>query len=263
MSRLSLLRPSRGAAVTAVLVTAGVLSVGIVSTAGKSPNPRLSDNIQSGGALASVERFTHRKLGEAKTSYLTMGRNRAFYAVDAPELTAVVDAFDGQVVSVVFATSGTAKPVSFDPTAVSARVLKDYGLSMPGATPVVTTADHGAVKYVDVTWQKMKGKVKLPATLVVELDAATGKLVRLGNDVLPYADPPYLAVTQAQAEQAAKAASGLANPTVESAEALVTFDATGAQQLVWRLGVFDASAPASAQVEVDGVTGEAVVVGRG
>jgi hypothetical protein len=167
MSRLSFLRPSRGAAVAAVLVLAGLLSVGIVSTTGKSPNPRLSDNTKASGALDSAERFTHPKLANAKTTGPATGRTRTFYSVDTPELTAIVDAFNGEVVSVVFATSDVAKRASFDPTTVAKRVLKDYGLSMPGVTPVVTVADHGAAKYVDVTWQKTKGRVKLPATLVV------------------------------------------------------------------------------------------------
>lgn len=262
------LHPARGLTVTAVLVTAGLLAVGIVSVSSATPpGPRMTDNVRPSGARAAVERFLGQAVPGAAITGPDRGLFRQTYKVETPDFTALVDAFDGRVVYFLNAPGQLihgASARTFDPVEIATRVLTEHRGAMPGVKPTVTRADHGALQLIEVTWQRTSGAIRLPDMRRVVLDAETGAVISYMNDQLPYADPPTTAITQEQAEQTALAACGLSHPSVTRAQILVTFDsATGAQVLVWRVDVFDESVPAAAEVEVDAVTGVGTVTGRG
>ena len=100
----------------------------------------------------------------------------------------------------------------------------------------------------------------------VELDAATGQVLRMVNDRRPFKAAPDPVVSLSEATAVARVSAGLAEAAVEDSALRITFDDLGAQQLVWSIvltqpredGVVE-----GAFVDVNAITGDATVVGRG
>jgi hypothetical protein len=97
------------------------------------------------------------------------------------------------------------------------------------------------------------------------IDAATGEVVSFTDEQLPYMDPPDPVVGEDEALAKAEDAAAQGGKAASS-ELRVTFDpADGTQSLVWQVAVgSDANGwVEAALVEVDALSGDATVLGRG
>lgn len=201
------------------------------------------------------------------------GARGDFYDVFGTHVHASVDAASGTVVSLLFMDSASPsphKPTRDDAIAAAEAYLVAHGILFDGMDRSVEYMDHGETWEYVVTWVRHAGNVTLPDSREIGVDQS-GHVCRYANYSQPYGSIPVPQIDQAAAEAAAikiafEKPSGV---RVDSAELRLTV-VSGVQRLVWSIQV---TAPLDvgghsemadhAWVEVDAITGEATVVGRG
>jgi hypothetical protein len=137
---------------------------------------------------------------------------------------------------------------------------------LPSVPPEAELVDHGTLQAWEVTWQARSGEALAPDTRRVELEAVSGTVIGFFDRRLPYGPAPAPVVTEERAIEVARVAAGLPEGVVDSSALWIWFDAAGAQVLVWRV---ELSSPpedlygGGAMVDVDAITGDAVLTGQG
>jgi hypothetical protein len=130
--------------------------------------------------------------------------------------------------------------------------------------------DHGEASEYVVTFTRRQGGVLLPDQRVLGVNASTGKVFRYSDLRREFVPPGKPAIERDVAVAAAIAASGLEKAVSTGEDLQVAFDSNGKQRLVWRISLqapIDSTDATSynnyALVEVDAISGVAVVLGRG
>ena len=218
-------------------------------------------------AEATVRRLV--PTGDLTVSGPTTTGQRTLYSVAGPGVQAMVDATTGQLASVLFLDRMPITPgvtITTDAAqADSLTFLSAAGLANGGLTSSVELIDHGDFKEYAVKWQLRVNGALVPEQRLVSVNPQTGKVFSLVVVSVPYKTPPIPTISRQDAIAAANRLLGAPLTTVESSDLIVTFDANGAQLLVWQIGL-RAGGPtpsAAAMVQVDAMTGTATVIGRG
>lgn len=98
----------------------------------------------------------------------------------------------------------------------------------------------------------------------VEVDAVSGEVVSLLDVRRPYEAAPAPLVRAEDAVAAARSAAAMPDGLVSEQLLRISFDAAGAQTLVWSIALVSPPGElGTALVEVDAMTGEAAVLGQG
>jgi len=146
----------------------------------------------------------------------------------------------------------------------SLTYLTATGLAPEGLTPTVELMDHGDTKEYAVRWQRRVNGALVPDQRLVSVTPQTGQVFSIVVVSIPYTTPPAPTISSQQAIAAANQLLGASSTTVASSDLVVTFDADGAQLLVWQIGMhINGSTPGAAMVQVDAMSGAATVIGRG
>ena len=194
--------------------------------------------------------------------------SRSLYAVDGQGVHAMVDALTGSLASVLLSDRMPSTP-GVTITEATARsdslaFLTASGFATDGLTATVELIDHGEFKEYHVAWQRRINGALVPDQRLVSVNPQTGEVFSLVNVSTPYAPPPVPALSLDQAVVAAKQLLGESSTTVESSDLVVTFASDGKQLLVWQVGIHvKGSNPGAAMVQVDAMSGAAIVIGRG
>ena len=243
-----------------------------VLTGASPPTGSALPSDQLGSVAPAQAEATVRRLvptGELTVSGPTTTGQRTLYSVAGPSVQAMVDATTGQLASVLF---GDRMPITpaVTITADTARTdsltfLTGAGLANDGLTPSVELIDHGEFKEYAVKWQLRVNGALVPEQRLISVNPQTGKVFSLVVVSVPYTTPPIPTISRQDAIAAANLLLGAPLTTVESSDLVVTFDASGAQLLVWQIGlrVGGPTPSAAAMVQVDAMTGTATVIGRG
>jgi len=238
-------------------------------TAGATPDWRREVRISPDDALGVARAFTGEPLPGATAELMEPGALNTAYLVDAPPWNLYVDAFTGRVFIAARGDVATGPgPLIGEGEAVARATafLVERLVPLPAAAPVAELVDHGTVQTWEVTWQARAGDALAPDTRRVELEARSGTVTGILDRRLPYEPPPAAAVTEAQAITNAKVTAGMPDGVVESSELWIWFDPAGRQVLVWRVALSSPPEDAyggGAMVDVDAITGDAVLTGQG
>lgn len=254
------------------LATLGLLLVTTAvsaSASGSRGDPRNAVRIDATGAQAGLEWFLGRPLNHANVDQPERGRWKTLFHIGEDTVEAYVDAVDGRpvLVSWLGRVPSQGRPLA----AAAARdragaFLAEHGLQPATATPSVQLVDHGSVKTFEVRWQALSGGALPPNWQLVELDAVSGAVITLATEDRPYAPAPAPTVALEDARARAFEAAGFNAGSLTRSELRIVFDpADGTQLLVWSLTLEQPTdgIPDRALVEVNAMSGDAVVVGRG
>jgi hypothetical protein len=250
-----------GAALITLAVSAVALSGG--------GDPRKEVKLDAASAKAIADQFAGDKVKGAKVQGPINGALHRAYLVAGPGADVWVDAFDGTVVQAVVTDVVASNGEAMAATAATERArgfLRDHKIPAPQDDPAVELVDRGVFSTWVITWQGRSGKALAPDLREVELMADTGDVLRVVHHVRPYAQPPEAVVTADQAVSLAIAAAGMPDASAEQTNLRIVFDDDGRQMLTWDVvltrqrgdGVGEA-----AFVDVNAITGDALVTGRG
>lgn len=206
--------------------------------------------------------------GDLTVSGPTTTGQRTLYSVAGPGVQAMVDATTGQLASVLFSDYMPITPaVTISAGAAqeaSLSFLTGAGLANASLMPTVELVDHGDFKEFAVKWQLRVNGALVPEQRLVSVNPQTGKVFSLVVVSVPYSAPPTPTISRQDAIAAANLLLGAPLTTIESSDLVVTFDASGAQLLVWQIGLrIGGPTPSAAMVQVDAMSGAATVIGRG
>lgn len=234
-----------------------------------TPDWRREVRLTADEALGVARAFTGLPLVGATAGLMEPAALHTSYLVDAEPWNIYVDAFAGRVLLASRGDIATGRgPLLGEAEAImrATAFLAGHGIPVPGVAPAAELVDHGALQAWEVTWQGRSGRAFVPDTRRVELEAASGEVIGLFDDRLPYKPAPPPVVTEERAAAIARVAAGMPNGDVEMSELWVWFDAAGAQVLVWRVQLSsppDDPYPGGAMIDVDAITGDAVITGQG
>ncbi len=250
--------------------------VSLPPSASAMPSPT-AGLVSAEEALASVVAF----VGDpALTADLAVeGPNQGamgpFYEVSGTHVSAAVNATSGDVFTLAFmgiVPAASPAPTEHDAIAAAEAFLTQHGISFAGMTRSVEYMGHGETWEYVVKWVMQVNGVTLPDYREVGVDQS-GRVWRYAYLSQPSASIPAPQIDQAVA-QAAAIAAAYDDPTdvqVESAELHMDAWPDGAQHLTWEVKLVGPIFTSSGQemmidhawVDVDALTGEAIVVGRG
>jgi transcriptional regulator with XRE-family HTH domain len=250
-----------GCAPTVLTTPGGEGSPSAPAPASATPGPIAVD---AGGARAALERFLGRSV-EVEVSGPQPGANGAYFELRGPTISAAVSAADGRVISVLLldAMPGS-RTVTLSPEDARAKATAyagARGVSLDGLSAVVELMDHGDSVAYEVTWTKVDRGILLPVTTTMQVDASSGTVFSFLDFRRPFVEPPNPTVSRDLAVASARVAASMPRSGVDSARLRVTFAPDGSQQLVWEVAL--TAGISHALVDVDALTGAAVVVGRG
>jgi hypothetical protein len=250
----------RGLVAIGTLALAG-LAIGAASGA---TDPRMAVNVTSATAVSAVARLTG-AVDLAATGPFTAVDHR-YYAVDGKNVHANVDAFTGAIRTLALlanAPTGTDVAVAKADAAASAAAFLDaYGISTAGLSATVKFVDHGSMTEFVVTYERRVNGALVPDTRSVSINPATGAVFGLTTFSRVYVDPPKATITLDEATKAGLDVAGMTDGQLVHSDLVVTFDAAGAQLLVWRLELVGSDGGAAA-VQVDALSGAGQLLGRG
>lgn len=228
-----------------------------------SPSP-IATGVDAEGARAALEAFLGRPVDVQVTGPET-GASGPFYQLQGADISAAVSATDGRVVSILLLdavpSSRVTKLSPADALTAATAYVEAHGLSVDGLGAGVELVDHGEAVAYEVTWTKVERGIELPVRTILQVDAATGAIFSFLDVRRPYAEPPAPVVSRELAVSAARIAAAMSSASVDGAKLLVSFTPDGRQQLVWEIALTDGVS--HALVDVDAISGSAVVVGRG
>jgi hypothetical protein len=242
------------------------LAVAIGATAA-SPKPGPNTiAVTPDQAISAVGRFT--SASGLTVSPTTIGRFRPLFVVEGPDVSATVDATTGAIASIVLNSRVPVTSVVTITAATAQNAAAAYlaanGIPTTDLSPTVALADHGGMRQFDVTWQRRVNGALVPDQRIVSVNPQTGEVFSLIDIAYPFTTPSVPLVSQAAAVAAAQSLVDAPSAALDSVDLVVSFDTSGAQTLVWRVGLrIGGIPPSAAMVEVDALTGAATVIGRG
>ncbi len=213
--------------------------------------------------------FTGEPLAGAKVELMEPGLLTTSSLVDAEPWNIYVDAFAGRAFLASRGDISTGRgPLLTQAEAIGRATAFPLGhmIPTPAVEPEAELVDHGELQEWDVTWQGRSGQAFAPDTRRVRLEAVSGEVIGLLDNRLPCTTAPAAAITAVQAAARARVAAGMPNGVVESSELWIWFDAAGTQILVWRVTLTsppDDPYGGAAMVDVNAITGDAVITGQG
>ena len=250
------------------IVTSGTFAAGT----GASVGPRAGQTgITRAEAVAAVERFIGRKLGQADVGDPTVMASGTWLQVMEAGPTGVdawVDAATGRVTSLLMMPVPATTTMTLDlgqAQAAAAAFLTAHSIPFQGLTPTVTIEDHGCCKFYVVTWQRYVNGATVPDVRIVKLDPSNGAVFSFMDTRASYGPVSSPAIGREEAVRLATVASGYSDPLVGTVELKADGSPFWPGRMVWSVQ-FDERAGASfgaAIVYVDAITGEARVVARG
>jgi len=250
---------ARWLAVAATLVVASLA----IASAAAAPNPRLEVRISTSLAVTTVEQMTGSR--DLKVTGPFTAVDHRFYTLDGKQVHANVDAFTGQVRTLVLldkVPTGASVRISMaQAKAAAARFLRDQRIGTHGLTAGGRLIDHGSMQEFLITYGRRVNGALVPDTRSVSVNPETGDVFGITNFSQPYADPPRPSIGLDRASDMGARSAGMTGAELKHSDLVVTFDAAGHQLLVWRLEFYNGTAAAA--VQVDALTGAAVVLGRG
>lgn len=253
-------RISRIGAAGTVLLTLLTVAACSAHVAPSSPTPITADQ-----ALAAVQAFAPQASGlhVVGTEAASMGTD---YRVESPDVIAAVDQATGLVTMFVdnaaMPTSATVKLKTDDATAAATAWLKAHSVDIAGLTASTTLMDHGDTQEYRVELRATVDGVRVPRVVDISVDPATGAVYGFVRYVRTYAAPPKPTLTLDDATAAARTEEGDPGLKVTASDLAITFDAAGAQQLVWELDTTRTDG-FYVKLDVNALTGAVTVVGRG
>ena len=255
----------------ALLVTACAPSPGTPSApvAEATPDWRREIRISADEALGVARAFTGQPLAGARAELMEPGLLNTAYLVDGPPWNIYVDAFAGRVLIAGRGDVSTGPGPHIGEAEAIGRAtafLLEHLIPTPAGAPEAELVDHGSVQTWEVTWQGRSGPAFAPDTRRLDHEPVSGTVTGLFDLRLPYQPAPAPTVTAAEASAAAKVVAGIPDGVVESSALWIWFDGTGSQVLVWRVQLSappDVAYGGGAMVDVDAITGDAVLTGQG
>ena len=225
----------------------------------------------SGGVTAAQAKHAVQRLvptGDLTVTGPDALGSRSLYAVDGQGVHATVDALSGSLASVLMGDRMPSTPgVTITEAAArsdSLAFLTASGLATGGLTATVDLIDHGDFKEYQVAWQRRINGALVPDQRIVSVNPQTGEVFSLVNVSTPYEPPPAPGLSLDQAVAVARQLLGESSTTVESSDLVVTFAPDGTQLLVWQIGIHvNAPNAGAAMVQVDAISGTAIVTARG
>lgn len=267
---------SSAAAIGIALVAAGLafnlrLSPPAVPPASATPATSSSIPITKADALAAVQRFLGRNLGAAEVGDPQSwpgGREIEVRETDPNGAIAWVDVATSRVIRLELPAPETATvAITADQALAAAEAFfKAHDIPIDGLTATVKLEDHGCCKLYSIEWDLIENGVVLPDSRLAQVDPSSGAVFSFMDRRVPYGAVPSPKIGHDEAIRLAIATSVLSDPKIESIQLIVDSGPVWTGRLVWSVqlstlgpgGVVEA-----AWIEVDAVTGETAVAGRG
>jgi hypothetical protein len=235
---------------------------------GESPNSSatpLTPAITEEQAIAAVQAFAPNASGLRVTESDTVSSGRS-YRVQSTDIIAEVDQATGQVRTFLdnaeMPTSTTVKLTKDEALAAASAWLAARAVSTGGLSPAVTLMDHGSTQEYAVSYQGRVNGARVPHSVNVSIDPATGAIYAFVLFTRPFVTPPAPRLTSGEAAIAAREEERDPGAKVTSTDLAIDFDAAGNQVLVYELDLTRTDG-FYAKVQVNALTGTVVVMGRG
>ena len=257
----------RGRLLTAIaaaglLVLAGVAAV--VGTTGGTAGA-----ITDAQAIAAVQAFDPSATSLTATAVLSEA-NGPYYEVDGIGVAANVDARYGTVRTltltnrVPFKTTTTVALSASAAQTAAVSFTTAHKIDTAGLTPQERTISTGSASAYEVDFTGRLNGALIPKHVSISIDPATGAVFSFVNFSHPYTAPPSPSLDSAAALSVARKVVDDPGATLDNADLLISFDQAGNQVLVWHVALTNvAPSGTAALVEVDALTGAAVILGRG
>lgn len=253
-----------------VLVLAGIVGSIVALSAtvialGRPGDPHKQARITTEEAVGGVRAFAPHGASLSGSGPFD-GKGQLYFRVHGEAISANVDAFDGTVRTLAldgaFPDSSVVRVEPSEAVQLADAYLSRLTVRRSNGGPKATLVDHGTFKEYLVEWQSRVNGALVPDYKSVSVNPETGEVFGFTNFERSYTTPPSAQVDELTAEKAALGSLESSHTwQVRAAELRVGFDDTGDQILVWQFELTDGAG--AALVEVDAITGTAIVVGRG
>jgi hypothetical protein len=239
-----------------------------------SPLPSTAAFITADAALAAVQPFLAKGMGDDLTATFDDNGMRPLWIIDGAHFHAYVDARDGLAASVSFpdvlsGPNGIGLSMD-DAQKVAAQWLADHGIAVvPAMRVTVERRDHGEMQEYVVTWQSYEGEVRVDDVRAVSIQAGSGHVLGF-HQVRPASSAalPPVRLSREAAIKAALAATGFKQPKLTEEPYLTVAAGGGAtgpfvegRRVVWVVGLSEGML--NDLVWVDAENGKTAIVGRG
>ena len=250
----------------AVVVAVATIAIGATAAIASSPGGQAAPSISSADAIAAVQSYAPAATSLSAAS--AMAARGPYFVVEGTGVAANVDALDGTVRTLTLAdrvpTDTTNLLSSSTALATATAFAAAHGLDTTGLSPEVALVDRGSTIEYRVDFRLRINGALVPRAITISINPATGAVFALTNLAHPYVTPPAPHINAAAAVAAARSIVGDPTAAVESTDLLISFDASGAQALVWHVALSSVGANGAVTlIEVDALTGSSTVIGRG